>query len=152
MTVMYVAYPSRPATRAWLRISFMRLRKFVSDPFVDCLTTEVSLTWRDVQHIVDAACPMTVVEPFEGVCVVAKPPIDRPVTQLVHLLAWRALCAPLARMVSKRLAYGLRNENGHKSACFVTRARYLPHKNAREETTTHAITRHLHRTLIKLKR
>ena len=84
---MYVAYPSRPMTSGWLRIAVICLRKFVSDPLVYGLAAEVALARLDLQHLVDAVRLVTIIEPFESMVVVAKPPIDRPVTQLVHLLA-----------------------------------------------------------------
>ena len=42
-------------------------------------------------------CAVTVVEPFEGVLIVAEPPVDRPVAQLVTELLLHPQSTPAAR-------------------------------------------------------
>lgn len=56
------------------------LRKFVTDPLVDRLAIELSLRRNLPQHVVNAGCLVSVIQPLERVVVVAEPPVNGTVT------------------------------------------------------------------------
>ena len=62
-------------TGCWHRIRSL-VRKFVSDPLVDRLATEIALCGWPTQHRVDARVLVSVVQPLQRMVVVAEVPID----------------------------------------------------------------------------
>ena len=98
---------------------YISLRKFVSDPFIDCLATEISLWWFLTQHLVNGGCAVSVGQPLERMFVVTKPPVDGAISQFVHVFAQLAFATPPTNVVRQPVALTLVFRNKHTHLCLL---------------------------------